>query len=160
MKNQASSPKTASKHEGLANALRKCAAGCAALALSLGALLHCEPEAQAADFVVYGMYRPLDLGNPGETPQKDYYINMGSRHGVHVGDTLEVLRRVSTYDLQTEKLYADILFPFAKVKVIHVENGVAVARMDKINPAEKTPGSPIASNRGIMIGDFVRPAGR
>ena len=134
--------------------------GCAALALSLGALPMASSDAQAADYVVYGMYRPLDLGNSGEAPQKDYYINMGSRQGVRVGDTLEVLRRVSTYDLQTEKLYADILFPFARIKVIHVENGVAVARLDKVSPADKTPGSPVMSTRGIMIGDFVRPAGR
>jgi hypothetical protein len=110
----------------------------------------------AADFVVYSVFKPLDLGNPGETPPpKDYYVNMGAAQGIHPGSQLEVSRRISTYDLLSEKLYQDVTFPIARLKVIHVENNAAICRMDKILSAEKTPGTSI---RAVMVGDVVRPA--
>lgn len=110
---------------------------------------------QAADYVVYSVFKPVDLGVPGATPQKDYYVNMGSAQGLHAGSQLEVLRRVSTYDLLNEKLYQDVTFPIARLKVIHVENNAAICRLDKILPPDKTPET---NNRAVMIGDLVRPA--
>src|SRR4051794_19823627 len=93
----------------------------------------------AADFVVYSVYKGLDLGNPGEDPQKDYYINMGSAHGLRAGSHLDVLRRIATYDLLNEKLYKDVTFPIARIKVIHVENNAAICRVEKMIPPDKTP---------------------
>ncbi len=109
----------------------------------------------AADFVVYSIYRPLDLGPPNETPQKDVFINMGGAQGLREGSIVEVLRRASTYDLLTEKLYREITFPIGRLKVIHVEQNAAVARIDKYYPSEKTPS---ISPRAVMVGDLVRLA--
>lgn len=120
-----------------------------------GSLIVFPKESSATDFVVYSVYKALDLGNPGETPQKDFYVNLGSSQGIAPGTTLEVLRRLPTYDLSTQKLYKDIAFPIATLKVIHVENNAAVARLDKLMPADKTPA---ISPRAVMVGDFVRPA--
>lgn len=106
----------------------------------------------ANDFVVYSVYRPLDLGN-GEIPLKDYYVNMGTTNGLRSGATLDVYRRMSTYDLANEKLYKDITFKIATLKVIHVEENAAVARLDKLIPAEKTPA---LSHRYVMIGDRIQ----
>lgn len=128
-------------------------AGSLALCLTILALL--PGRAAAAEFVVYSVYRGLDLGNPGETPMKDYFVNMGSAQGVHEGQSLDVVRRVSTYDLASQKLYKDVSFPFATLKVIHVENNAAIARLEKLIPAEKTP---TMSVRAVMVGDLVRPA--
>jgi hypothetical protein len=110
-------------------------------------------SAGSADFVVYSVYKAIDLGNPGETPQKDYYVNMGTANGLHNGATLEVIRKVATYDLLSEKLYKDISFPIARLKVIHVEQSAAVARMEQILPADKTPA---VANRAVMVGDVVQ----
>ena len=110
----------------------------------------------AAEYVVYSVYRGIDLGTPGETPQKDYYINMGTSQGVHEGTVLNVFRRISTYDLLTEKLFKDVTFPIAKVKVIHAESGVAIARLEKMNAPEKSPSTTPAA---IMIGDIVKAGG-
>jgi hypothetical protein len=107
----------------------------------------------SADFVVYSVIKALDMGNPGEVPQKDYYVNMGTAHGLNDGATLEVVRKVPTYDLESQKLYKDISFPIATLKVIHVESNAAVARLEKMNPPEKTP---VTSPMAVMIGDFVR----
>jgi hypothetical protein len=111
--------------------------------------------AGAADFVVYSVYKPIDLGNPGEVPQKDFYVNMGSANGLHNGSSLDVIRKVATYDLLSEKLYKDISFPIARLKVIHVEQNAAVARLEQILPADKTPA---IATRAVMVGDIVQIA--
>jgi len=107
----------------------------------------------AADFVVYSVYRGLNLGNSDEMPEKDFYVNMGAAEGLHEGSELEVFRRLSTYDLMSEQLYKDVVFPIALVKVIHVEPRAAIARLDKMLPLDKTPS---ISPRAVMIGDIVR----
>jgi hypothetical protein len=109
-------------------------------------------KVQAAEFVVYSVFRALDFGNPGEDPQKDYYVNMGSANGVQVGSVLEVTRRVPTYDMLNEKLYKDVQIPIAHLKVIHVENNAAVARLEKLSPADTTP---VVAYRAVMVGDAV-----
>jgi hypothetical protein len=111
--------------------------------------------AQAADFIVYSVYKPVDLGGNNEAPQRDYFVNMGSAQGVRVGSSLEVLRRSSTYDLTSQKLYRDVIFPIARLKVIHVEDNAAIARMDKMLPSEKTPS---ISPRAVLVGDLVAPS--
>ncbi|MCM2279660.1 MAG: hypothetical protein NDJ89_16420 [Oligoflexia bacterium] len=111
---------------------------------------------QAADFVVYSVYRPLDMGD-GEVPLKDYYVNMGSANGLRAGAVLDVFRRVSTYDLANEKLYKDISFKIASLRVIHVEANAAVARIEKFAAADKIPA---LAHRYVMIGDTVRPGER
>ncbi len=109
-------------------------------------------QALAQDYVIYGVFRELDLGNPGEIAQKDYYINMGSAQGLRPGSIVQVSRRMATYDLMAEKLYKDVLFPIADLKVIHVEGNAAIARMEKMLPADKTPAM---FPRAVMVGDIV-----
>jgi hypothetical protein len=112
-------------------------------------------KVQAAEFVVYSVFRALDFGNPGEDPQKDYYINMGSANGVQVGSILDVSRRVPTYDMLNEKLYKDVQIPIARLKVIHVENNASVARLEKLSPTDTTP---VVAYRAVMVGDAVEMA--
>ncbi len=103
--------------------------------------------------IVYSVYRAVDLGNPGEIPQKDFFVNLGSRQGVRAGSTLQVIRRMATYDATSQKLYKDVQFPIAKLKVIHSEPNASIARLDQILPAEKIPA---ISPRAVMVGDLVR----
>ncbi len=109
--------------------------------------------AHSDEFVVYNVFRPLDLGNPGETPPKDYYVNMGSAQGLRKGATLDVFRKKATYDLLSQRLYKEVIFPIATLRIIHVENGAAIARLEKMLPADETPG---ISPPAVMIGDVVR----
>jgi len=111
------------------------------------------PVAQAAESVVYSVYRPLDLGASTEPPPKDFFVNMGTGQGIRNGTVLTVFRRAATYDLLSEKLFREITFPIAKIKVIHTESGTAVARLDKMIPSDKAPG---ITPQAIMIGDLVR----
>jgi hypothetical protein len=128
------------------------------LIFALTLLLISIPFARAEDFIVYSIYRGVDLGNPGEPNLKDYYVNMGSNNGLKKGSSLEVVRKFSTYDLTNQKLYKDVSFPIAKLKIIHVEGSAAIARLDEMMSPDKTP---VISPKAVMVGDFVRtPAGR
>ena len=120
-----------------------------------GSIIALPSESGAADYTVYSVYKALDLGNPGEVPQKDYYVNMGQNQGVHDGSVLEVMRKVSTYDLLSEKLYKEVTFPIAKLKVIHTEGYAAIARLEKLEPVDRTPA---VTPRAVMVGDSVRLA--
>lgn len=111
--------------------------------------------AEASEFIVYSVYKGLDFGNPGETPQKDFYVNMGSAQGVRKGSLLEVSRKIATYDVTSQKLYKDLTFPIATLKVIHVEGNAAVARLERINEPESTPA---ITPRAVLVGDAVRIA--
>jgi hypothetical protein len=111
------------------------------------------PIARAAEFTIYNVYRGLSLGNPDEIVQKDFYVNMGTLNGIREGSILEVMRKVSSFNLLNEQLYKDVVFPIARIKVIHVEAAVAVARLEKMLPAENTPA---VTPRAIMVGDVVR----
>jgi hypothetical protein len=118
----------------------------------VGAVLPFPEEGQASEFRVYSMFRSLGLSSE-EVPEKDYYINMGTAHGIHEGSTLVVFRKSPTYDLVNEKLYRDLTFPIATVKVIYVESLASIARLEKFLPAEKTP---TIVPRAIMVGDTVK----
>jgi hypothetical protein len=121
-----------------------------------GSILALPTDSHAQEFVVYGVHKDLDLGNPGETPQKDYYLNLGTSQGLREGSIVEVARRMPTYDLAAEKLHKDVIFPIARLRIIHAEGNSAIARLDKLLPVDKTPvmGAP----RAVMIGDLVRPS--
>lgn len=117
------------------------------------AFLLISQQARPADFVVYSIYRELDMGNPGEVPQKDYYLNMGTANGLHEGSRVDVIRKVSTYDSLTEKLYRDVQFKVATLKIVHAESGLAIARLEKMMASDKVPAMAI---KGVMLGDTVR----
>lgn len=103
--------------------------------------------------IVYSVFKGIDLGNPNEGIEKDYFVNLGTNQGIRVGTVLEVARKSPSYDLTTEKLYKDLIFPFALIRVIHAEKDAAIARLEKIYPSDKTP---IATPRSVIVGDRVR----
>ncbi len=110
-------------------------------------------EAAPSDFVVYGVYTGLNMGFANEIPKKDFYVNLGLKHGVRIGTSLEVMRKVATYDAIGKKLYKDMVFPIARIKVIHSEDNASIARMEAMIPEERAPAS---TPRAILVGDMVR----
>ena len=43
--------------------------------------------------IVYSVFKGIDLGNPNDRVQKDYFVNLGTNQGIHVGTLLEVARK-------------------------------------------------------------------
>lgn len=105
------------------------------------------------DFIVYGIYNSVYMGDPGEVRYRDYYINMGQKQGLNKGAIVTVKRRQPTYDLLSKTLHKDMNFTIAKLKVIHVESNVSVARLVEMAPKEETPA---LHPDGIVIGDVVQ----
>lgn len=110
-------------------------------------------EGTSSFFSVYSIYQGVHLGGSDEIPQKDYYINVGSAHGVKKGSVLEVMRKVVSYDLLETEHYQDLHFPIAFLRVIHAESRASIARLEKMLPIDKTP---TLFPRAIMVGDWVR----
>lgn len=122
-----------------------------ALAVFFGATI--PGVALSGEAIVYSVFKGVDLGNANEDLQKDYFVNLGTNQGVEIGSTLEVARRNPSYDLTTEKLYKDLVFPFARLKVIHAEKDACIARVEKLYATDKTP---VLVPRAVIVGDLVR----
>lgn len=111
------------------------------------------PNVLAAEPMVYGVYRALDMGEPGEVIRKDFFVSVGAKQGLSNGSKLEVYRRVPTHDLVNNQYHSDSTFPIATLRVIHVENNTAIARLESMKPLDKTPAiSPLT----VMAGDLVQ----
>lgn len=106
-----------------------------------------------SDFVVYGVTQSLPMGNEGEVKTRDFFVNIGSKHGVKSGSKLVVYRQNPSYDLVQKKLHKDVTFPIAHLKVIHVESNAAIARLEKMLPLDETP---TITPRAVLVGDIVR----
>jgi hypothetical protein len=109
-------------------------------------------NSHASDATIYGVAQSLYMGDAGEVARKDYYVSMGSKQGLKKGTQLEVRRKAPTFDLVNNKAYKDVVFPIATLKVIHVENDIAVARLEKLLPFNLTP---VGSPHFVLVGDLV-----
>ncbi len=115
----------------------------------------CLNYSQAAEFNVYQVYRPIDLGETNIAPPKDIYISMGSEQGLKKGSTLDVYRRISSFDNMSQRHMGDHMIPVGKIRVIHVDDKTAIARSDRFVSIEQEPA---LLPQAIMIGDVVRIA--
>ncbi len=110
-------------------------------------------QALSDDSIVYSVQKSFDLGEANEEMVKDFYINLGTNNGIRVGTVLEVSRKTPSYDLTSQKLYKDIQFSFARLKVIHAEKDACIARLERLYPIEKTP---VVNPRAVLVGDSVK----
>lgn len=113
-------------------------------------------SAEAREFSVYSVSSTLPMGEPGEVKFQDYYVNMGSRHGLKKGDRLEALRRVPSYDMIDQEFSRDLLFPIAVLRILHIQSNAAICRVDRMLPARDRP---TISPSSVMVGDYVRILG-
>lgn len=108
--------------------------------------------ASADQGLIYSVYQQIPMGNPGESILKDYFINMGTQQGIKTGDRMTVYRKFSTHDLTNNRIFKDVIFPFATIRIIHTEDSVAIARFESANVPEKTP---LIEPNAISVGDIV-----
>jgi hypothetical protein len=111
-------------------------------------------QSHATDFIVMSVVRdfPMKLG---ETTYKDFYINAGSNNGLRKGLLLEAVRKMPAYDNMNSKLGGDTSIKIAKLRLIHVDKNISVARLVKFYEKETTP---LAAIDSVMIGDFIEVA--
>ncbi|MBS1959579.1 MAG: hypothetical protein JST80_08925 [Bdellovibrionales bacterium] len=119
----------------------------------LAALVGFTSATHAAEINVYQVYRSIDLGESETLPPKDIFISAGSTQGVKRGAVLDVYRRISSFDNLTQKHMGDHMIPVGRLKVIHVDEQTAIARLDKF---VSTDSEPALLPQAVMIGDVVR----
>lgn len=103
----------------------------------------------AKDVTIFDIRRPLSMENGKEMP-KDYYINGGSETGLKAGMLVTVTRRITLYDPFQSKSPGDLLVPVGRVRIIHVQEGLSVARLEDMLERMALPNLDIDA---ILIGD-------
>ena len=106
---------------------------------------------RAADFIVTSVVREFPM-KTGDTQFKDFYINAGQNNGLKEGIFIDAIRRMAAFDNINSKLLGDTPVRIAKLKIIHIDKNVAIARLVKMYEKDKTP---LVGFDSVMIGDFI-----
>lgn len=120
-------------------------------------LLALSPLPAAAEgFQVFGIKSDYVM-NDADTRYRDVYVNMGMNQGLKKGSTLEAYRTVTTVDELNQRVGKNISYKIAKLKVIHADSDIAVARVQTFESPETTP---VGSYGNVMVGDRVEVGGK
>ena len=107
------------------------------------------PLAAFADLTIFEVRKNLPMSDH-DPVYRDFIINGGSESGLTVGMLITVQRRTPLYDSYQNRSAGDLQLKVARVKIIHVQKGLAVARL----PSEFTrEGTPLLEDNFIMVGD-------
>lgn len=105
----------------------------------------------AQDLTIFDSRRPVSLSD-NETTFRDYYVNGGIEHGVKRGMILTVTRRLTLYDTYRANSPKEIMVEVGRVKIIHAQKGLSVARYyGTFSRESKT----VLENDFIMVGDKI-----
>jgi hypothetical protein len=105
----------------------------------------------AEGFTVFSVKTDFPMSD-GQTHFRDVYVNMGTSQGIKPGSKLDAYRVLTTVDEINQKTGRNISFKIARLKVIHAEPDMAVARVIEFLPPESTP---IGTYTNVMVGDRV-----
>jgi len=114
-------------------------------------LLLLAPSTTLANHQVFGVRTDFPM-NDDQQQFRDVYVNMGTDQGIKVGSRLDAFRVLTTVDEINQRTGRNISFRIAKLKVIHAEGDVAVARVVEMLKPESTP---IGNYTNVMVGDIV-----
>lgn len=102
-----------------------------------------------ADLTIFDVRKNLPMSDD-EKVLRDFYINAGSEAGLATGMVITVQRRMPLYDSYQNRSAGDLDLKVAKIKVIHVQKGLAVARLHSEFTRENAP---LLEDPFIMVGD-------
>lgn len=113
-------------------------------------------QASTADgtYYVYGVKTDFTMSDK-DIALHDVYLNLGTSQGVKEGTVLDVYRTITTVDEVNKRVSDKISFKIAKVRVIHSESSVSVARVMEMHSPKETPLGEIPA---IVVGDSVEVA--
>jgi len=102
---------------------------------------------------VIGIRRDIGLTDKedDESP-RDIVINAGSNAGLSVGMKLSVKRHVPILDPYRENVQRNLEVEFARLKVVHVQEELAIARIQKIDDIDEGLAVGV---RSVVLGDYV-----
>jgi hypothetical protein len=102
-----------------------------------------------AELTIFDVRKNLPMSDTDKV-FRDFYINGGSEAGVSRGMIITVQRRMPLYDNYQNRSAGDLDLKVAKIKIIHAQKGLAVARLH----SEFDRGTaPLLEDNFIMVGD-------
>lgn len=107
------------------------------------------PVCAWADLTIFDVRKNLPMSDQ-EKVYRDFYINGGSEAGIAAGMVITVQRRLPLYDSYQNRSAGDLELKVAKIKIIHAQKGLAVARLHTEFTRENAP---ILEDNFIMVGD-------
>ncbi len=107
--------------------------------------------AQSEEITVFDMRKTLALSD-NEPTYRDYYLSKGFNVGLKPGMIVTVKRKMPLYDSIHNRSAGDLSVAVARVKIIHCERNLAVARLYADFSRESLPA---LEDNFIMIGDQV-----
>ena len=111
----------------------------------------CITAAVAGEYKVFGIRTDFPMADD-QPLFRDVYVNMGTNQGIKTGSSLDAFRVITTVDELNQRTGRNISFKIAKLKVIHAETDLAVARVTQFLPPDATP---VGSFTNVMVGDEV-----
>lgn len=83
---------------------------------------------------------------------RDFYINAGAEAGLKPNMVVTAVRKVSIKDASGTQAFGELLVPVGQLKVIFVQNRIAVAREYKLLSRDDLP---MIDQTGLMTGDQI-----
>jgi hypothetical protein len=109
------------------------------------------PSVSWAEISIFDVRRPIPL-NDSDKPPRDFYLNAGTESGLAPGMVLTVIRKTPLYDSYLNRSAGDLLIKVARVKIIHAQRGLAVARLHSEFSRDNNP---ILEDNYLMVGDQI-----
>jgi len=106
------------------------------------------------EYKVFGIRTDFPMVD-GQPLFRDVYVSMGTNQGIKTGSTLDAYRVLTTVDEINQRTGKNMSFKIAKLKVIHSEADMAVARVVQMLPPDSTP---LGNYTNVMVGDEVEVA--
>ena len=104
-----------------------------------------------AELTIFDMRKNLPLSD-SERVYRDFYINGGTEAGIVNGMIITVQRRMPLYDNYSNRSAGDLDLKVAKIKIIHTQKGISVAR---VHSEYNRDAAPLLEDNFIMIGDRI-----
>jgi hypothetical protein len=107
--------------------------------------------ALAEEITIFDMRKSLAMADD-EPTFRDFYLSKGGGSGLRPGMIVTVKRRLPLYDSFHNRSAGDMTVSVGRVKIIHVERDVSVARQHSQFAREDMP---LLEDNFIMVGDEV-----
>lgn len=124
-----------------------------AIVLALLGAATTSTSALAAEGYVYQAAYRLRMSEKETVTFRDYFASVGSREGVVVGDTVEVIRAVPGANALWGGVSPLIEVVLGEARVLAVSPAGSIIRMTKLNSPDQVP---VLQYPRFMIGDLVR----
>ena len=105
--------------------------------------------AASAEITIFDVRRTLRMSD-NEPVFHDYYVNGGIESGLAVGQVITVTRKLPLYDNYQNRSAGDLHLKVARLKIIHVQKGLAVGRLQSEFTRDNAP---LLEDPFIMVGD-------